>query len=120
MPITAAISSLAVQLRRSGPWQRDARISAVLAMARQSLALRDEARSARKLSALVAERRQRGVGLRDQVDQPVARAVDAEHGDQRRLAGGGVLAGGFAERGGVAFDVEQVVGDLERLAERAP
>ena len=42
----------------------------------------------------------------------------AEQIDQRRLAVGGVLAGGLAERCGVAFDVEQVVGDLERLADR--
>ena len=36
---------------------------------------------------------------------------------KRRLAGGGVLARRLAERGGVAFDVEQIVGDLEGLAD---
>ena len=46
------------------------------------------------------------------------RASNANCRDQCGLAGGGVLGGGFAERGAVAFDVEQVVGDLERLADR--
>ena len=41
-----------------------------------------------------------------------------EDSDQRRFAGGGVLAGGLAEGRAVAFDVEQVVGDLKRLPDR--
>ena len=56
-------------------------------------------------------------GLLDELRKPGARAVDAEQIDQRRLAVGRILAGGLAERRGVALDVEQVVGDLERLAD---
>src|SRR5579862_5396291 len=47
-----------------------------------------------------------------------ARAFDTERRYQRRLAGGGVLAGGLADGCGVALDIEQVVGDLERLSDR--
>ena len=37
--------------------------------------------------------------------------------DQRRLAGGGVLAGRLAHRLGVRREVEQVVGELEGEAD---
>jgi len=65
-----------------------------------------------------AERHQRAFGFRHQGGEPRVRALDAEQGDQRRLAGGGVLAGGLAERRRIALDVEQIVGDLEGLADR--
>src|SRR6202034_1505562 len=42
-----------------------------------------------------------------------------ELGDKGGLAQGGVLAGLLAERRRVAFDIEQIVGDLKGLAERA-
>jgi hypothetical protein len=46
-------------------------------------------------------------------------AIDAELGDEGGLAECRVGAGGLAQRRGVAFHVEQVVGDLESFAERA-
>ena len=49
-----------------------------------------------------------------------ARLVDAEDRDGGRLVGVGVLAGRLADRGGVALDIENVVGDLERLADNGP
>ena len=80
----------------------------------------DETRGGAQTIGFRFERRQRGVGLGDQCGEPGVRAVDAERGDERRLAGGGILAGCLPSRAGVALDVEQVVGDLEGLAERAP
>ena len=49
-----------------------------------------------------------------------ARALDAPDGRERRLAGRGVLARRLAEGRRVRLDVEQVVLDLEREADRAP
>ena len=83
------------------------------------LALGDEAGGVAQHLALVAEDRQRLVGARQQVAHPLLGAVDAELGDEGGLAERRVGAGRLAERFGIAFDVEQVVGDLERLAERA-
>ena len=42
----------------------------------------------------------------------------AEHADHRRLAGLRVLAGRFADQRRIAFEIEQIVGDLEGLADR--
>ena len=46
------------------------------------------------------------------------RALEPQRRDERRLVPVGVLARALAERGRVAFGVEQVVGDLERGADR--
>ncbi len=45
-------------------------------------------------------------------------AGHAKHADHRGLAGGGVLAGLFADQRRIAFEIEQIVGDLEGLADR--
>ena len=44
--------------------------------------------------------------------------VEPEEGRVGRLARGGILAGGLPEFGGRALDVEDVVDDLKRQAER--
>ena len=46
-----------------------------------------------------------------------AGALDAEDRDERRLAGGGIGADRLAGLGSRAFDIEQIVGDLEGEAE---
>ncbi len=56
---------------------------------------------------------------RHKIAQPRAGALDAEQCDKGGLAGGGILAGFLAERCRIAFDIEQIVGDLEGFAERA-
>ena len=75
------------------------------AAARRVSAFAPNGASAASASAISASRRARAPA-----------APKRRH--QRGLAGGGILAGGLADGGGVAFDVEQVVGDLERLADR--
>ena len=50
--------------------------------------------------------------------QPRLGAGAAEHADHRGLAGGGVLAGRFADQRRIAFEIEKIVGDLEGLADR--
>ena len=62
----------------------------------------------KKLTALGGrlEGAQRGLRLADQVFEPPPRGGGSEHADQRRLMGGRVLAGRFADRCRIAFDVE--------------
>src|SRR4029077_13896428 len=50
----------------------------------------------------------------------LARALNSKIAGECRLAVGCVLASRLAERGGIALDVEQIVGDLEGLAECVP
>src|SRR5262245_12982978 len=73
----------------------------------------DEARGRTQHVALGAEDRQRGVAARQEIADALPGAVDAELGDEGGLAERRILAGLFAERGGIALHVEQVVGDLE-------
>src|SRR6202051_3536003 len=82
-------------------------------------ALGNESRGGAQHLAFFAEGRERGIGARQKIAHALLGAVDPELGDEGGLAQGGVLAGLFAERRRVAFDVEQIVGDLEGLAERA-
>src|ERR1700722_16563313 len=63
------------------------------------------------------EWRQRLLGLSDKLLQPCLGRIDSEHADHRGLACSGVLAGRFADKGGIAFKIEQVVGDLERFSD---
>ena len=65
-----------------------------------------------------SERRERRFGLGHELLEPPFGAGDAEHADEGRLAGGGVLAGLFADQRRIAFDIEEIVGDLKRLADR--
>src|SRR5260370_39338064 len=60
-----------------------------------------------------AKRREGGLGLVDQTEQLLLRLGDAENSDRRRFTGVGVLAGRLSDRGSIAFDVENIVGDLE-------
>ena len=79
--------------------------------------LGDEMRGVFEDRAARAERHQGAFGILDELCEARPCASDTEEIDQRGLAVGGILAGGLAECGGVAFDVEQIVGDLERLAD---
>src|SRR5205814_7558773 len=74
---------------------------------------RDPARELGQRGGTRTERRQRGDCQVDQLSKARARARDAMHGDQRRLAAGGILGGRLAGslRGGRGVD--QVVGELE-------
>src|SRR4051812_38811964 len=89
------------------------------AMAPSVLAFGDKARGGAQHVAPGAEDRQRGIRRRKQVADALLCTVDAELGDEGGFAERGVGAGRFAQRGSVALHIEQVVGDLERLAERA-
>ena len=63
------------------------------------------------------ERRQRLLGLGDQLSKPRLCAVGAEHIDHGGLAGPASLPVCLPTSAGIAFDVEQIVGDLEGLAD---
>src|SRR5262249_20005889 len=78
----------------------------------------NEARRRFEHVGITAEGAQRGLRLADQVFEPPPRGRGSEHADQRCLMGGRVLARRFADRRRIAFDVEEIVGDLERLAKR--
>src|SRR5262249_46235577 len=83
------------------------------------LPLGDEARGGAQHVAAVAEDRQRGIAARQEVTDALLGAIDAELGDEGGFAERRVGAGRLAERGGIALDIEQIVGDLEGFAERA-
>src|SRR5437870_11253907 len=89
------------------------------AMAASTLAFGDEARCGAQYVALVAENRQRGIRVREEVANALLCPRNAELGDEGGLAKRGVGAGRLAQRGRIAFDIEKVIGDLERFAERA-
>src|SRR5262249_59261460 len=65
-----------------------------------------------------AEARQRLIRLCDQFLQARTCPGGSKRAHQGRLAGSRILARSFAERFGVALDIEQVVGNLESLADR--
>src|SRR5690606_1803116 len=81
-------------------------------------ARRDEAGGGFEEGGLGAERGQEFRGLIDEAAELAAGPFDAVEGNQRRLAGVGVLAGGLAEGGGVGGGVEEVVGELEGKPDR--
>src|SRR5262245_495855 len=90
-----------------------------LATSRPSIfAFGDEPRRRAQHVGSCAEHRERRVTAREQVAHALLGAVDAELGDEGGLAERRVRAGRLAECGRVALDIEQVVGDLEGLAER--
>ena len=60
------------------------------------------------------------LSARDRHSAPCARRLEAVQRRVRGLARGGILPGGLAELRRRAFDVEDVVDDLERQAELAP
>ena len=78
-----------------------------------------KAASARSSSAALAEAFQMPGSLAGQHLGLRPRPLDPQHRDHRRLAGGGVLAGGLAGLLRAAFGVQQIIGDLERRAEVA-
>src|SRR5215470_9951685 len=77
-----------------------------------------ETRSGTQSIGLCAEPGQRAIGLGHQFLETRTRALKTERRDKCRFARGGVLARGFAERLGITLNVKQIVGDLERLADR--
>src|SRR5579872_2872689 len=79
---------------------------------------RDESRALDEDAGSGAEWCQRLLGLGHQLAKSRLRAGDAEHAHHGGLAGLGVFAGRFADQRGVAFEIEEVVGDLEGLADR--
>src|SRR5262249_11515457 len=83
-----------------------------------SRACGNEARRGFEHICSAAEGAQRGLRLADQVFQPPPRGRRSVHADLRFLTCGGCLARRLADRCRIAFDVEQVVRDLERLAKR--
>src|SRR4051794_12847368 len=93
--------------------------SLLIAIPSSILPLGDEPRGGAQHLAPGAEDRERGIGARQQIAQALFGAIDPELGDEGGLAQCGVLTGLFAERCGVALDVEQIVSDLEGFAERA-
>src|SRR5436190_703084 len=60
---------------------------------------------------------ERRLRLRNQSLQPALCRRSAEHRDERRLMCSGILPGCFADGGWVAFNVEEVVSNLECFAE---
>src|ERR1700709_1702567 len=93
--------------------------SSFLAVGISVLAFGDEPRDSAQHVTPGAEDRERGIGAAQQIAHALPGAFDPELGDESGLAQGCVLPGLLAEGGGVALDVEQIVGDLECLAQRA-
>src|SRR5579863_2728885 len=83
------------------------------------LALGNKAGGGAQHLALGAEDRQRRIGARQQIANTLFGPIDPKLSDKSGFAERRVLTGLLTERGGVALDVEQVVGDLEGFAERA-
>ena len=83
------------------------------------VALRHEAGGFDQDGGALPEGSERGGGLGDQRTQALARAIDAEDANHGGLAGVGILAGLLADQRRIAFDIEEVVGDLERAAARS-
>src|SRR5262249_15665619 len=77
----------------------------------------NEARRRLEHVCVAAEGVQRGLRVGNQRFQPAPRGRGSQHADQRCLVSGRVLAGRLAHRCRIAFDVQEIVGDLERLAE---
>ena len=67
--------------------------------------------------SLAAKPIERRLRLRNQSLQPALCRRSAEHRDERRLMCSGILPGCFADGGWVAFNVEEVVSNLECFAE---
>jgi len=57
------------------------------------------------------------LGLGDESLQPGFRMCVTKCPDKRRLAGGRILSGRFSKRCSAAFNIKQIVGDLESLTE---
>ena len=87
----------------------------ILAGGHQTLLPATNADNSRSAIGTRAERRQRPIRRVAQLRRELARAGDAAERDERRLLD--VLADRLARLGRIAFDVEQVVDDLEREAE---
>src|SRR5262249_38030608 len=78
---------------------------------------RDETRKLLQHCRALAEWRKRRFSLGDQSAETSLCCVDAKQGNQRGLAAPCVLGDSLAEGLGVALRIEQVVGELEGLAE---
>ena len=71
----------------------------------------------RKRGARFAKRRERILHGLAKFGQAAARGVQPDQGGEGGLVLGGVLARGLAKGPAFAFDVQQVVADLERYAD---
>src|SRR5262245_34749008 len=80
-------------------------------------ASRDESRDVLQHCSARPERRNRCVSLGDELVEPVLCRLDSEERNERRLASPGILGDRLTERLGIAFGIEQVIGELEGLAE---
>src|SRR6202142_2228165 len=65
-----------------------------------------------------AKRRDRRFSLDDKRLEPLARTIDPQQAQERRLVGGRIFSRRLANSGCVAFDIEQVIGDLKGFADR--
>src|SRR5687768_5597509 len=106
---------------RTGSGRLGCGVVRALAMARSPLILLppssppqgDELGRLFEHSRLLAEWRQRQLGIGDKRAKPLARRADAEQGHERRLAARGVLGRRLAHGRFVALGVEQIVGELK-------
>src|SRR5262249_57143857 len=80
--------------------------------------LSNKASSGTQSIGLRAESRQRLIRLCDQFLEARTCPGGSKRAHQGRLAGSRILARSLAERFGVALDIEQVVSNLESLADR--
>ena len=85
---------------------------------RQLLAARGEPHRLEQGVSPAAKRRKGCFGFMQQLAEPRLGGLGAEQSEERRLALGLVLGHGLAERPGIALRIEQIVGELEGLAER--
>ncbi len=83
-------------------------------------ALGDEAGGGPQGVGAGAERGEQRVGLGDEAGEVAAGRLHPVQRDEGRLAAFGVLGGGLAEGRRIALDIEEVVGELEGEADRAP
>src|SRR5438874_931180 len=79
----------------------------------------DEPRRLAKDRGPLVERRERRFGLGDELREPRTRRHHAVERYESRLALCGVLTGRLADGCSFALDIEEIVGDLEGLADRA-
>ena len=79
----------------------------------------DEMRGGAQDIGFRAERVQADFGFRDQLDRACAARRDPSTATSVALPAAASLPVALPSSGRVAFDIEQIVGDLERLADRA-
>ena len=81
-------------------------------------AIGDEMRCRLQYCAVFAKRRDRRLSLDDKCLEPFPRTIDPQQAQECRLVGGRIFSRRLADRGCIAFDIEQVIGDLKCFADR--